>query len=89
MLRPMDKKHGVWVLWIGSLAMMLLGSGWVASVGHIAFWFTLVAHIVECFMNLELFRRAGGSMANHIVMTLIYGLFHWSPIKERLEAEGS
>jgi len=85
----MDKKHGVWVIWVGSLAMILLGSGWVATVGHVVFWFTLVAHIVECFMNLGLFRRAGGSMANHIVQTLIYGLFHWKPIKDGLESEES
>lgn len=85
----MDKKLGVWALWIGCLAMMLLGSGWVAILGHAVFWFTLVAHVVEVFMNLELFRRAGGSMAHHVVQTLIYGLFHWTPIKERLEAEGS
>ncbi len=82
----MDKKHGVWVVWIGSLAMMLLGSGWVSTAGHVVFWLTLVAHVVECFMNLGLFRRAGGSMAHHIVQTLIYGLFHWKPIKEGLEA---
>jgi hypothetical protein len=56
-------------------------------VGHVVFWLTLVVHIVECFMNLALFRRAGGSMANHIVQTLIYGLFYWTPLKERLEAE--
>ena len=89
MLRLMDKKQGVWVLWVGCLAMMLLGGGWVATVGHLVFWLTLVVHIVECFINLELFRRAGGSMANHIVKTLIYGLFYWTPIKERLEAEQS
>jgi len=85
----MDKKHGVWLLWVGSLGMMLLGTGWVSTVGHVAFWVTLVAHIVEVFMNLDLFRRAGGSMPNHVVQTLIYGLFYWTPIKERLEAEGS
>ena len=83
----MDKKHGVWVLWIGSLLAIFAGSGWVVTAGHVAFWLTLGAHVVECFMNLELFRRAGGSMANHIVQTLIYGLFHWTPIKERLAAE--
>jgi hypothetical protein len=67
----------------------MLASGWVATAGQVLFWITLFAHIVECFMNLKLFRRAGGSLANHIVQTLIYGLFHWTPIKERLEAEGS
>ena len=83
----MDKKHGAWLIWIGSLLAIFLGSGWVVTAGHVVFWVTLVAHVVECFMNLDLFRRAGGSMTHHIVQTLIYGLFHWTPIKERLEAE--
>jgi len=86
---PMDKKHGVWILWIGCALAIFHGSGWVAIAGQVVFWVTLVAHVVECFINLELFRRAGGSMTHHIVQTLIYGLFHWSPIKARLEAEES
>jgi hypothetical protein len=83
----MDEKQGVWVLWIGSLAMMLLGSGWVSTAGRVVFWVTLAVHFVECFMNLALFRRAGRSMANQIVQNLSYGLFYWTPLKERLEAE--
>ena len=85
-----NMKQGVWVIWIGSLAAMLLGRGWIAVVGNVGFWLTFVAHAVECFMNLEVFRRSGGSMSHHIVQTMIYGLFHWTPLKERLESgEGS
>jgi hypothetical protein len=81
-------KQSVWVLWIGSLAAMLLASGWIATVGQVFFWLTLVAHIVEFFMKRPLFERAGGSMGHHFVQTLIYGLFHWKPIEERLESGG-
>ncbi len=79
-------KQSVWVLWIGSLAAMFLGSGWIATGGKIAFWLTLVAHLVEFFVNRTLFARAGGSMGHHFVQTMIYGIFHWQPIKEELDA---
>ena len=80
------QKQSVWLLWFGSLAALLLGSGWVATVGGWVFGLLLAAHFVEFLMNLSLFRRAGGSMVHHFVQTMIYGLFHWTPIKERLEA---
>lgn len=81
------QKQSVWLLWIGSLAAMLFGSGWIATIGQWAFGLTFVAHIVEFILHRSLFQRAGGSMLHHFVQTLIYGLFHWTPIKERLEAE--
>ena len=81
------QKQSVWLLWVGSAAAAYLGSGWVAIAGQVVFGLLVVAHVVEFFMNLELFKREGGSMMNHFVQTLIYGLFHWTPIKERFEAE--
>ena len=89
MLARMNAKQGIWLIWIGSLGMIFLGSGWVATVGHVAFWLTLGAHVVECIVHLDLFRRAGGPLVHHIVQTLIYGLFHWRPIQERLAADES
>ena len=68
---------------------MILGSGWVATAGQWAFGLTFVAHIVEFVMNRSLFERAGGSMGHHFVQTLIYGLFHWQPIKDELEGSGT
>ena len=82
------QKQSVWVLWLGSLAAWFLGSGWVATAGMVVFALLVVAHLAEFFMNYSLFQKAGGSMANHFVQTMIYGLFHWTPIKERIEAEG-
>lgn len=80
-------KYGVWVIWIGGAAAIFFGTGWVATVGHAAVWLTLAAHGVEFVVNRPLFERAGGSMSHHFVQTLIYGLFHWTPIKERLARE--
>ena len=79
-------KQSVWVLWIGSLAAMFLGSGSVAGVGKGVFWITLIAHLVEFFVNRPLFAKVGGSMGHHFVQTMIYGLFHWKPIKDELDA---
>ena len=54
------------------------------------FWLTLVAHLVEFAVKRPVMVRAGGSMAHHFVQTLIYGLFHWKPIEDRLNsAEGA
>jgi hypothetical protein len=75
-------KQGVWVIWIGALVAMFLGSGWVSSVGSFVFWLTLVAHIVEFFVKRPVMQAAGGSMAHHFVQTLIYGLFHWKPLED-------
>jgi len=79
-------KQGIWVLWIGSLAAVLFGSGAVATVGAWVFGLTLVGHLVEFVAMRRLFERAGGSMGHHFVQTLIYGLFHWRPIQERLRS---
>ena len=80
-------KYSVWAIWIGGLAAMIFGSGWVNTAGHLVFWLTLVAHIGEFVVKRSLFERAGGSMGHHFVQTLIYGLFHWKPIEDGLAGQ--
>lgn len=82
-------KQGVWVLWLGSAAAALWGSGWVATIGVWVFGLTFVAHVVEFFVNLPLFRRAEGSLGHHFAQTMVYGIFHWGPIKERVASEST
>jgi hypothetical protein len=82
-------KHAIWLVWFGSLAAIGLGSGAIALIGYLVFWLTLVAHLIEFAVHWRLFERAGGSMFHHFVQTLIYGLFHWSPIKRQLEDEAA
>lgn len=77
-------KYSVWAIWIGGLAAMFFGSGGVATAGHLVFWLTLVAHVVEFVVKRPLFERVGGSMGHHFVQTLIYGLFHWKPLEDGL-----
>lgn len=83
------QKQSVWVIWIGALAAIFLGSGWVETIGRWVFGLMLVAHVVEFVYHRPLFQRAGGSMLHHFVQTLIYGLMHWVPIKERLASEAA
>ncbi|MBW2243481.1 MAG: hypothetical protein JRH01_15980 [Deltaproteobacteria bacterium] len=82
-------KQSVWLIWLGSGAAILWGSGWISSVGHFVFWATLIAHIVEFFVKRSVMEAAGGSMANHFCQTLIYGLFHWKPLEEEAAATDS
>jgi hypothetical protein len=81
------QKQGVWVVWIGSVAAMLFGSGWVSTTGQVLFGLVFVAHLVEFFIHRSLFERADGSMGHHFVQTMIYGLYHWTPIKKELGPE--
>ena len=83
------QKQSVWVIWIGALAAIILGSGWVATTGQWVFGGMFVVHVIEFIVHRSLFQRAGGSMGHHFVQTLIYGLMHWTPIKERLASEAS
>jgi hypothetical protein len=80
-------KYSVWVIWIGSAVAILLGSGGVATAGHVALWATLAIHGVEFAVKRPVMARAGGSMAQHFLQTLIYGLFHWKPLEDALKEE--
>jgi len=75
-------KQSVWVIWLGAAAAILMGTGWVSTVGHLAFWGTLVAHVAEFFIKRPVMEAAGGSMGHHFLQTLIYGFFHWKPLEE-------
>ncbi len=75
-------KYSVWGLYLGGIAAILFGSGWVTTAGHIALWGTLAAHAVEFLVKRHVMEAAGGSMEHHFVQTMIYGLFHWKPLED-------
>lgn len=77
-------KYGVFLVWLGSAAAMLFGRGNVALAGNVTFWVTLVAHFVEWVWKRPLFARAGGDPMHHFLQTMVYGLFHWKPIEDRI-----
>ena len=80
-------KQGIWGVWIGALAAMVLGSGGVATAGHLVFWGMLVVHLGEFLVKRPVMEAAGGSMGHHFVQTMIYGLFHWKPLERRSDAD--
>ena len=81
-------KHTVWVLWLGSLAAIFLGSGWVVTAGQVAFWGTVVAHAVEFLVKRPVMAAAEGTMGQHFVQTMIYGMFHWKPLEDAARRHG-
>jgi len=82
-------KQSVWIIWLGAAAAIIWGAGWVSIAGHVVFWSTLVAHVVEFVIKRPVMEAAGGSMGRHFFQTLIYGLFHWKPLEEAQGADGS
>lgn len=82
------QKQSVWVLWIGSLLAMFLAGGLLATVGRWLFWILVVAHLAEFVLKRDVMVKAGGSMGNHFVQTLIYGFFHWKPLEDQQAGEG-
>ncbi len=72
--------------WIGSVALWWLAGGWLSIAGQVTFWLLLVTHPVEFLAKRKLFERIGGSMGQHFVRTMIFGLFYWRPLEKQLEA---
>ncbi len=63
--------------WVLGIASFFLPSG--ASLvwaGRCLFWFLLIAHTAECLIFLPVLRRAGGSLAEHLGKTMVFGVFH-------------
>jgi uncharacterized protein YhhL (DUF1145 family) len=81
-------KQSVLVMWFIFLVGMIFGSGWVATAANLAFFGMALAHVVEFFVKKSVLETAGGSMGQHFLQTLIYGLFHWKPLEEQ-QAGGS
>jgi len=63
-----------WVLAIVSLASPQASS--LVWTGRGLFWFLLLAHAVECLVFLPRLRRAEGSLATHLLKTMIFGVFY-------------
>jgi hypothetical protein len=82
-------KRGIWIMWAAFAAAALFGSGPIGTIGRWALVFTLAAHVVEFVVKRPVFERVGGGMGHHFVQTLIYGLFHWRPLEERLAQDDS
>jgi hypothetical protein len=82
-------KQAVLVFWFVLLTASIFGSGWLATGARALFWGMALIHIVEFFAKKSVLEKAGGSLGNHFVQTLIYGLFHWKPLEEQQQAAAS
>ena len=83
-----NRKALVGGVWIVALLGMLFGSGWIAGVAHAIFWLMGLAHVVEFVAMRKVFEKADGSTGHHFVQTMLFGMFHWQPLKETQEAGG-
>jgi uncharacterized protein YhhL (DUF1145 family) len=85
------QKIGLLVIWVLSGYCVLAGGeSLLYALGRLVFWLMLVVHAIEFVVMRRVFERSGGSMFHHFVQSLIYGLFHWSPLREKLrEADGT
>jgi len=64
----------VWLLCL--VAFFLPDTSALALPGRRLFYGLLIVHAIECLVFLPRLRAAGGSLARHLVQTLLFGLFH-------------
>ena len=70
-------KMAVLVLWAACIAAFFLpATSSLAVPGQRLFWGLVIVHAIECVVFLPRLRRAGGSLAHHLVQTMIFGMFH-------------
>jgi uncharacterized protein YhhL (DUF1145 family) len=77
-------------LWIACIAAFAFpATSTLAFLGQRLFWGLLIVHAVECVLFLPKLRRAGGSLARHLVQTMIFGLFYARSLGENTQPSAS
>jgi uncharacterized protein YhhL (DUF1145 family) len=77
-------KIGVLVAWVFGFACFFVGGGSsIAVFGQYLFWFLLVAHAVECAVFFPVLRKAPGSLSEHLLQTMIFGVIHVGPLRKK------
>ena len=80
-------KNSVWILYIACVLAILFTDGFLASAGRWLIVILAVVHFLEFIVKRDVMARAGGSMGNHFVQTMIYGFFHWKPLEDAQNSE--
>jgi len=75
-------KQGLIATWVLLLVGMLFGSGWVATAASYLFFGMALIHVVEFVLKRGVMERAGGSLFEHFVQTMLFGLLHWKPLED-------
>ncbi|MFT5697105.1 MAG: hypothetical protein ACI9QQ_003089 [Myxococcota bacterium] len=73
-------------LWVATVtAVVTPGQSTLLEAGRLAFWCTAAAHVVECLIFLPTLRGSGTeanrSLGENILLTLIFGVFHYATLK--------
>ena len=81
----------VLVLWLfaGACFFFPLYYTGVGGFGRTLFGLLLAVHLVEFFVFLGLYRRAGGSLWRHFHRTVVFGVLHKAETEQQLAAAGS
>lgn len=70
--------------WLAAAAgFWLPGSHDWASLGRLLFFVLLGIHAFEALVFLPRLRAAGGSLAGHVLRTLVFGFLHVGALPER------
>ena len=48
---------------------------------------TVAIHVIELVLVFKYVKAYAGPLANSVVLTLLFGLLHWLPIKNRMAAK--
>lgn len=71
------------VVWVLCILSFVMPADWsAASLGRSLFWLLIVVHAIECVAFRKTLKNAPGPLSNHIVQTMLYGLFHLREIRE-------
>jgi len=77
---------GTWILYVACVIALVWAPSGVASIAGWVLGGTLVIHLIEFFVKREVMAKAGGSMGEHFLRTLLYGFFHWKPLEDEQKA---
>lgn len=83
-------KAVVVVAWILLFSCFFVAPGSTVSlVGRVGFWLMAAIHMVECVVLLPMLRRSPGSLASHLLRTLLFGVFHVREVRALVSREAS
>ncbi len=70
-------KWFVLALWVSCATVYFAWHGSTASAtAAVVFWLVAITHVVECMVFRRKLKAAGGSFFNHVVQTMVFGIFH-------------
>jgi len=80
----------IFVGWfVVAAALFTAADSQLIRYAKLGFWVTLGAHAIEFAVFRKTFAKAGGSLAEHFLMTLALGMFHIQSVRAKTEAEGA